>query len=254
MRYSPAAGRRKLFWVTSKRLDGSMEYASGVADAKNLENRRRFLHKLNIPFSRLARCTQVHGNKILVVEKRFPGRGDRADGLFTREANAFLGIVTADCLPIFFWDRASSAIGIVHAGWRGVVRRITTKMVLQFRSSGIPPRSMRVVIGPAIQKCHFEIWPDTRHKGLKPFLRSHQSFLKRKKLLIEGKGKVFLDLPGIVREELIHAGIPKSHIRSTGECTFHLSRSFFSYRRKSLGGRDQFGNMLSVIGIREIYR
>ena len=251
MKYSPAAGRRKLFLVTSKRSDGSMEYAGGAADAKNLGNRKRFFRKLDIPFSRLVRCTQVHGNKILVVEKRFPRHGHRADGLFTRESNVFLGILTADCLPVFFWDRASSAIGIAHAGWRGIVKGIATKMALQFRSSGIPPRSLRVVIGPAIQKCHFEIWPRTRHKGLKPFIKGHRSLLKRKKLLIEKGGKVFLDLPGIVREELIRAGVPASRIRSTGECTFHLSCRFFSYRRKTMGGRDQFGNMLSVIGLRD---
>lgn len=249
MKYSPAARRQKLLLATSTRLDGSMGYASGAADAKNLENRKRFFRKLDIPFSRLVRCTQVHGNKILVIEKRFPRNGNRADGLFTRESNTFLGILTADCLPVLFWDDICSAIGIVHAGWRGVVKRIATKMALQFRSSGIPPRSLRVIIGPAIQKCHFEIWPRTRHKGLKLFIKSHRLLLKKKKLLIEKGGRVFLDLPGIVRGELIRAGVPASRIRSTGECTFHLSRRFFSYRRKTLGGRDQFGNMLSVIGL-----
>src|SRR3990167_10567602 len=247
MRHSPVAGRRKLLLATSRRSDGSMGSSGSAADAKNLGNRKRFFRKLDIPFSRLVRCTQVHGNKILVVEKRFPRRGPLADGLFTRESNTFLGILTADCLPVFFWDRASSAVGIAHAGWRGVVKGIATKMVLQFRSSGISPRSLRVVIGPAIQKCHFEIWPDTRHKGLRPFIRSHRSLLKKKKLFIEKNGRIFLDLPGVLYEELIRAGIPGSHIRSTGECTFHLSRRFFSHRRKTLGGRDQFGNMLSVI-------
>ena len=249
MKYSPAARRQKFFLATSKRSDGSMGSNGSAADAKNLGNRKRFFRKLDIPFSCLVRCTQVHGNKILLVEKRFPRRGGRADGLFTREANTFLGILTADCLPVFFWDRASSAIGIAHAGWRGVVKGIATKMVLRFRSSGILSRSLRVVIGPAIQKCHFEIWPDTRHKGLKSFIRRHRSFFERKNLLIEKNGRVFLDLPGVVREELIRAGIPARNIRSTGECTFHLSCRFFSYRRKTLGGRDQFGNMLSVIGL-----
>ena len=284
MRHSPVAGRRKLLLATSRRSDGSMGSSGSAADAKNLGNRKRFFRKLDIPFSRLVRCTQVHGNKILLVEKRFPRRGDRADGLFTRESNTFLGILTADCLPVFFWDRASSAVGIAHAGWRGVVKGIATKMVLQFRSSGISPRSLRVVIGHAIQKCHFEIWPRTWHKGLKPFIptpsripcglaagikgdfksfprspvprgkmwgfiRRHRSLFGKKKLLIEKDGRIFLDLPGVLYEELIRAGIPGSHIRSTGECTFHLSRRFFSHRRKTLGGRDQFGNMLSVIGI-----
>ena len=227
-----------------------MGAADGPVPNSVMRNRTGFLRRLGIPHARLVRVRQVHGNSIFAVGKKISKRIPKADGMITHASNAFLGILTADCVPIFFWDRDYSVVGIAHAGWRGVVKGIATKMVLQFRSSGISPRSLRVVIGPAIQKCHFEIWPDTRHKGLRPFIRSHRSLLKKKKLLIEKNGRIFLDLPGVLYEELIRAGIPGSHIRSTGECTFHMSRDFFSYRRKTLGGRDQFGNMLSVIGIR----
>lgn len=249
MKCSPDARRRKLLLATSERRDGPMGAANGPVPDSVMRNRTRFLRRLGIPYARLVRVRQVHGNSIFVVGKKISKRIPKADGMITCASNAFLGILTADCVPIFFWDRDYSVVGIVHAGWRGIVKGIATKMVLKFRSSGISPRSLRVVIGPAIQKCHFEIWADTRHKGLRPFIRSHQSLFERKKLLIEKDGRVFLDLPGVVREELIRAGIPGSRIRSTGECTFHLSRRFFSYRRKTLGGRDQFGNMLSVIGL-----
>ena len=45
-----------------------------------------------------------------------------ADGLISLNAGQVLSILTADCLPIFFYLEDPPAAGLVHAGWRGAAK------------------------------------------------------------------------------------------------------------------------------------
>ena len=60
-----------------------------------------------------------------------------------------LAIQVADCLPIFLIAPNVSAIGLVHAGWRGTVAGIAGEAVRKLKEDfGVDPGSLSCFIGP----------------------------------------------------------------------------------------------------------
>lgn len=124
--------------------------------------------------------TQVHGTDIagpdtLPVE---------ADGLVVswEEFKKPLAIKTADCLPIVI--EGEKGVVFLHAGWRGLAHGILRKPELKL----IVPQ--RVLIGPSIHACCFEVSPDFR-----------ENFPGSTHFREEG-GKLFFDLQAEARDEL----------------------------------------------------
>src|SRR5690606_41663202 len=65
---------------------------------------------------------QVHGTGVVEVRQP-PGRGTdepEGDAAVTGTPGVVLAILTADCLPVLFCNRAGTRIGVAHAGWRGL--------------------------------------------------------------------------------------------------------------------------------------
>ena len=135
--------------------------------------RGEFLREAGVAENDLVLAGQIHGTEFVIITNEEPhptplpagegrpheGRASpvggvrgKADGLFTDRPGIALGILTADCLPIFLWDPLRRAIGLVHAGWRGLAGRIAAKAVSamkrEFQSEG---RSLQAAFGPAIR-------------------------------------------------------------------------------------------------------
>ena len=91
---------------------------------------------------------QVHGTKIVEI---LTGGEDlsQCDGIWTRDFSKILGIKTADCAPIAFWE--DDRFGILHAGWRGLCDGIIEKMLENFKNPN-------VFVGPLLPK--FQIQKD----------------------------------------------------------------------------------------------
>ena len=69
---------------------------------------------------------QVHGADVFFVGKRTK-RLPNADALITDNRELWIGVLTADCLPIFLIGE--DAVGIAHAGWRGTLKGIAFNTV-----------------------------------------------------------------------------------------------------------------------------
>ena len=99
---------------------------------------------------------QTHSNNITEIKT---GKEDlqNCDGIITSNKNNFsLGIQTADCAAICFYD--DDKYGIIHAGWRGLVNGIIEKMLDNF----VNPE---VFISPILNE--FEIQKDDCYKQIK---------------------------------------------------------------------------------------
>lgn len=106
----------------------------------------------------LALKKQVHGTHIVRVTEPAQQCGE-ADGLWTSQPGLLLTVLTADCLPLLFCRRDGRAIGVVHAGWRGLLAGI----IEQFAASLPPqdsPANWLAVIGPAAGACCYEVSPE----------------------------------------------------------------------------------------------
>jgi len=196
--------------------------------------REGFFNGLGLFSDNLVMVKQVHGSAIVVAERPDPELLEApADGLITKIPGMVLGIRTADCVPVFFWDPVQKVAGIAHGGWKGVKAGIVAQMLKIFeKSCGTKMGDLRVGIGPSIRKCCYEVG--------KEFLGHFPGFYRAKNA---AKGN--LDLVGVIKGRLLKRGIPETHIHDTGLCTVCENKKFFSYRLESQTQE----RMLSVISI-----
>ena len=142
------------------------------------------------------------------------------DGLVTTDANLALAVTVADCFPVYVWDEQAGVIGIAHAGWRGVVKGVVPNLLREMFDAGATKEALRAVIGPGIRACHFEVQNDVF-----PKFSEYDAYIIRK------GGKIFVDLSGIIAEQLCSAGVSGENIHDSTECTFEDAQKYSSYRR-----------------------
>jgi len=80
----------------------------------------------------LVTLRQIHSDVIHCVTD-LPQQALAGDGLITQTPAIVLAILTADCLPVILADTKRPAIGVLHAGWRGTMKRIVEKGVGEMR-------------------------------------------------------------------------------------------------------------------------
>ena len=195
--------------------------------------------EVGIHDGRIITMKQVHGDQIVEVKDTNIKEAGEADGMLTEKPNAFLGVLTADCVPILFLAPKRKVVAAVHAGWRGTLAGITAKAVKHFEEQyGIDAKSLEAALGPAIGGCCYEVGDDvvqpitTRWGELAEASIEHRD------------GKPHLDLRSLNRAILERAGVPPDQIHQVGPCTSCAKDDFFSYRRE----RKETGRQISFIG------
>lgn len=159
--------------------------------------------------------------------------------MVTVERGLFLGILTADCVPILISVPERKLATVVHAGWRGTLAGIAPKMVAHLKERyGVKPGSMEAALGPAIDRCCYEVGADVSL----PLVQKWGALAER--CLHTKADKKFLDLRGLNSLLLEKAGVPQSQIFNIGPCTACAVEDFFSYRRE----RKETGRQMSFIG------
>ncbi len=196
-------------------------YSVGDAPEAVDENLRR-LHNA-AKTSELLTILQVHGTTIVEDQP-----GVEADAIWSQRPNVAVGVRTADCLPVLIEDRVGRRVAAVHAGWRGVIGLIAPLAVQRFIERGSKASDLRVAIGPAIQKCCFEVDGDLPGRFSTAFGDA---------VVARGFEKPHLDLGLAVRRSLEGVGVPADQIDVLPQCT-RCNGQFFSHRReKGLTGR-----------------
>lgn len=219
----------------------SCSTAVGDSAANVEENLRRLAAAAQVEPRALLTVSQVHG--AAVVEGRAASAAinapiAEADALWTGEEGVAVGVKTADCLPILLEDRVGRRVAAVHAGWRGVIAEIVARALEAMMAHGTRPADVRVAIGPAIQRCCFEVDGDLP-------ARFASAFGDDVVVRVEGKDKPRLDLPLAVSRTLARLGVPDGHVARLPQCTMCDTR-FFSHRRD----RGVTGRHLSFISCR----
>ncbi|MEO6988387.1 MAG: polyphenol oxidase family protein [Aquihabitans sp.] len=94
---------------------------------------------------------QVHGANVVVATEPGQHAGAVADAVVTATPGVVVAVHTADCAPVFF--EGDGAIGVAHAGWRGLVAGVLEATVEAMADLGHRPRSAR--LGPCIRtRCY----------------------------------------------------------------------------------------------------
>jgi len=172
---------------------------------------------------------QVHKTKIVEIVS-----GDEnlefCDGIWTKNPKFLLGIRSADCAAVGFFE--NEKVGIAHVGWRGLVDGMCEKMLIIFPSP-------KIFVAPILPK--FEIQRDEcfhriRAKFGYKFLEISHNFSKKTK---KNNEKIIFDFRSALANSLLNA---KFDNRST-----FLTSSLASWRRD----RD-FRRNIIVAGLRSI--
>jgi YfiH family protein len=199
------------------------------------KNRNRVANAFGFDSSHLILLDQMQQDQILILKKpviTLPSPLEY-DAVITNSPNRFLGILTADCLPIFVVDQKKSVIAAIHAGRQGTALHITTKVLKKMEEEFFcSPEDLLITLGPSIGPCCYEI--DER-----AFLPEWELFSTP-----SGRGKWRVNLAGININEMKKEGIPERQIYRVDLCTRCHHDLFFSYRKEGRTGRQ-----LSFIGI-----
>mgnify|MGYP000901910177 CR=1 FL=1 len=210
-----------LIYGYSDRTDGNMRIDT-AADLIRPE-RLTFFRTRGISPTKTAGCRLVHGTRIqdVPVSEARPLFFDQTDGLLTLDPSRVLTVTGADCFPVFVVDSKTRITGLCHAGWRGVRAGIVSELIQHMRTIyHSRPENLIAVIGPGIRACHFQVKLDV------------WSLFPPAQLLKKTEG-TFIDLPALLREQIIGAGVPTDHLEDSGICTVCDAR-YFSYRREKI--------------------
>ncbi len=197
-------------------------------------SQREWLNRAGVAVNRVATIQQVHGDAVIHADERYVSAGCviAADAAVTATDGVVLTIRTADCVPVFLYDRDHRAVGLIHAGWRSAAAGIIAKTVGEMSTLfGSDPGEMRALIGPCVHACCYEVGQDLCERF------PHEMVLRQ--------GRWFLDLPAACLRHLEEAGVPRAAVTGVPMCTC-CDGGFFSYRREGAGT----GRHLSLLWLR----
>ena len=190
--------------------------------------RKSIVNKLMINNNYLAIPNQVHSDNVQFINSS--GSFNNTDGLLANKSDIILCLQTADCLPIFLFDKSSHMKGLIHSGWKGTKNKIIQKALSLMLTKGSMPSDIIIVIGASIQKCCYEIGDD-----LIQFFNNECIYIVDDKKYLSLQEQILIDVSKF--------NILKSNIYIEKRCTFS-DTDLSSYRRDG----DNAGRMISFLG------
>ena len=226
----------------SKSIYSSLNCGYGSKDNKNNieKNLNIVVKKIGCVKKNLVILNQYHSNKVFEVKEPLLKKL-KGDGIFTQKRKVALCILTADCAPIFLFDKKLNAIGAVHAGWKGVYKNIIDKIIEKFFMIGSKRKDLIGIIGPCIKKNSYEV----KSQFVKKFTSKNK---KNYRFFNHRNNKIFFDLTRFIKFQMFKNGIKSVEVIKKD--TFDVKNNFFSSRYSKKKKFDDYGRNISVIMIK----
>ena len=181
-------------------------------------------------FPKVILVQQVHGTNVLVLDhpvkvgEMFPGGWD---AILTNQPNLLMTVRTADCVPVLLADSYQRIVGVVHAGWRGLVHGIIPKTLERMKKKfGCAMDSIQMAIGPSAGPCCYEV----DSLVIDPLQRNFSDW--QSVLTMHSKQVGNIDLKELVRRQAMESGMPNEQVHTLNLCTICRPEQFYSYRRE----------------------
>ncbi len=225
----------------SSGIFSGLNCGTGSSDQREVVaiNRARVASALAVPQEALIGVHQTHSPQVLTVGSAPPNTAARADALVTDQPGLALSVLTADCQPVLFADRAAHVIGAAHAGWRGALDGVLEATLDAMEALGAQRANITAVIGPCISQPAYEVGPEFFDD-----FTAHNPLYDR--FFANGAGaRLQFDLPGFGLHRLRQAGV--GHAEWIRHCTYQDARRFYSYRRATHEKDADYGRLISAI-------
>ncbi len=214
-----------------------------------LENRQILAKSVNISLDSFVILNQIHNTNVAVVTSTMRGNGvysrDTAlcgtDAMVTNQPDICIFVMSADCVPLLFFDPVNKVIGACHAGWRGTIKKAPLATIKTMcKTFGSIPADIIVGIGPSIGPCCYNVGGEVIDSVLRTF-GSTDSLIRFDNF----DWQPYFDLWATNKYLLLEAGIKDNHIELASLCTQCHHKDFFSSRHgKGITGRFGAGIML----------
>ena len=220
----------------------SLNCGTGSKDNKiNInKNLKKVCQKIKCSRKNLILLNQIHSNKVFSINKT-PKKKTLGDALITSKNKLALGILTADCAPVFIVDPKKKIISATHAGWKGAYKKIIYKTIYKLKKKGSDIKDLCAVIGPCISKQNYEVKKDF----LKKFTIQNK---KNRRFFTIYKKKIFFSLNEYIFYQLKDIGV--KNIEIIKKDTYFYKNNFFSSRRSLKNNFNDYGRNISVIMIK----
>jgi YfiH family protein len=229
----------------SSGIYASLNCGFGSRDAREDVGRNRALvaADLGVGEDQLLTIYQFHSADVEVVEQAWPAmQPPKGDAMVTDRPGIGLGILSADCAPVLFADAGAGVIGAAHAGWRGALGGIVEATVAAMETLGATRETIAAAVGPCIAQPSYEVGPEFLDLFLADSEQSRRYFLPS-----QNPDHHMFDLRAFVSDRLVDSGI--AIVDRVGSDTYSEEDLFFSYRRGSHRGEDDYGRQISVISL-----
>ena len=170
---------------------------------------------------------QVHGTRVHDAHlAQSSASAPEGDSFVMRGAGPVCAIQAADCMPVILASERGDALGLAHAGWRGLAAGV---LEATLQAMAVAPERVIAWLGPAIGPKVYEVGEDV-----------HDAFVARDAAAQGAFVAVrprhwLLDLYAIARQRLARAGVER--IFGGTLCTYSDRDRFFSFRRDSTSER-----------------
>ncbi len=192
----------------------------------------------------LVGAEQVHGSTIAAVTSEMlqstsdPGRPlclPGTDGLITDEPGSALAVYVADCLALYLHHRARPAVGLAHAGWRGLADGVAGNLArAALDAYGGDPAEIAIILSPCIGPCCFEVGEE---------VAAHFDAVAG--AVDRSRDRPHVDLRRVAVAQLQGIGVPPQQIDVRPECTRCNPDRFASYRAEG----EECGTNVALIAL-----
>jgi YfiH family protein len=212
-----------------------------------IDNRKILCHTIGINEEKLIVPEEVHSADVKEITESFfylsPNEKgiylSACDGLLTNLSGCCLAVTTADCVPVLLYDKKNGSIAAIHAGWKGIVKKIIPAAIEKMSVLyGTKPHDIIAATGPCISAQMYEVSEEMIGNFESVFSPEIVSQLTESR-----DGKFYIDLRKAVFVQCLACQIPESHIGIHPHCTYQMPELYFSARRDSFNS----GRMLSGI-------
>ena len=208
------------------------------------ENRSRAMSALGAGEASLYGLHQIHSSQVYHIRQGMSQDYRKGDGMVTNEPGIALSVLGADCAPLLLADPVNQVIAAAHSGWKGALEGVIYATIEAMIKLGAQRGHILAAIGPTIQRQSYEVKPDFVANLKKSTTVSVDKFFA------ENNNQIFFDLPAFINFRLNQTGV--TNIETLEHDTFKDSSSFFSYRRTTHAGEQDYGRQISIITLTNI--
>jgi hypothetical protein len=226
----------------SKGIYEGLNCGTGSNDSKEnvFKNLQLVSNKINCNIDSLITLNQKHTNQVMHFKNKTSVENKlTADAIVSEVKNVGIGILTADCAPILFYDPRKKIIGCAHSGWKGALNGIIKNTVKKFNELNSNNNDLIAVVGPCIDKKNYKVKED--------FFNKFISQENNNKIFFEkiNNEEFLFDLRAFINKEILKSGI--KNVENLEMDTYSQKEFFYSYRRSQLNKEKDYGRCISVI-------